>query len=160
MIHKYITSVEKVDKVTGESKRVLPFGKDLLDDESYSLYPIFLGSVKEAIKEDFNGVQSFLTAYSVLGLGNVQYYGEKKLTKEDAERIRQERLDKFKVTPEEKQEKYEKKIENKIKAKEAEDAERAEFKRLGVEWISDKKGRKPANPNAPKRDRDNQRGQQ
>jgi hypothetical protein len=35
---------------------------------------IFFRISKDAVKEDAGGYESFLTAYSVLGLGNVQKY--------------------------------------------------------------------------------------
>ena len=77
MFHHYVTSVEKIDEVTGDKSRVNSFGKKLSEDEAFSMYPIFMGSIKDAVKNDFEGVQSFLTAYSILGLGNVQYYETK-----------------------------------------------------------------------------------
>lgn len=76
MIHKYLTSTEAVAE-NGETYRKTPWGKKLTEDDSYSFYPIFIGSVKEAIEKDYDGVKSFLTAYSVLGLGNTQDYGSK-----------------------------------------------------------------------------------
>jgi hypothetical protein len=83
MFHHYMTSVDKVDKITGEVLRVNHFGKKLTDDDVYSMWPIFLGSVKDAAKEDAGGYESFLTAYSILGLGNVQKYSSKVNTPED-----------------------------------------------------------------------------
>jgi hypothetical protein len=74
MFHHYMASTEQIDPITGETSRVNNFGQTLSEDEAFSMYPIFLGSVKQAIKEDKEGVQSFLTAYSVFGLGNVQKY--------------------------------------------------------------------------------------
>jgi len=72
--HHYMTSVEKPNPETGEMERVNKFGEKLSEDEAFSLYPIFLGSVRDAIKEDPDAVKSILTAWSVLGLGNVQNY--------------------------------------------------------------------------------------
>ena len=83
MFHKYMTSTEEVDKATGETYRTTPFGGKLSEEDAYSFYPIFLGSVKQAKEKDYEGVQAFLTAYSVLGLGNVQEYENKKDNPED-----------------------------------------------------------------------------
>jgi hypothetical protein len=82
MFHHYMTSVDKTDKVTGEVSRVDHYGNKLSEDEAFSMWPI-LGSVKDAVKEDAGGYESFLTAYSVLGLGNVQKYTSKVTTPED-----------------------------------------------------------------------------
>ena len=76
-VHHYLFSTEKIDETTGESYRVNSFGQKLSEDEAYSLSPIFIGSVRDAVKNDYEGVQMFLTAYSALGLGNVQYYKSK-----------------------------------------------------------------------------------
>jgi len=78
MFHKYMTSTEEVDKSTGETRRVTPFGGTLSEEEAYSFYPIFINSVKEAKKNDYEGVKAFLTAYSILGLGNIQEYEQSK----------------------------------------------------------------------------------
>jgi hypothetical protein len=43
----------------------------------------YLRISKDAVKEDAGGYESFLTAYSVLGLGNVQKYTSKVTTPED-----------------------------------------------------------------------------
>ncbi|MES2864115.1 MAG: hypothetical protein V4666_08355 [Bacteroidota bacterium] len=72
--HHYMTSKEEIDETTGETVRVNKFGEKLSEDQAFSLYPIFLGSVKENLKEEPDAVKDFLTAYSVLGLGNVQNY--------------------------------------------------------------------------------------
>ena len=74
LIHKYLESTDKEDSETGEMTRYTPWNKKLLEDDSFSFYPIFIESVKESVENDFEGVQMFLTAYSVFGLGNVQYY--------------------------------------------------------------------------------------
>jgi len=78
IFHKYMTSTEEVDKATGETYRVTPFGGKLSEEDAYSFYPMFIGSVKQAKEKDYEGVQAFLTAYSILGLGNVQEYESKK----------------------------------------------------------------------------------
>lgn len=70
-------SKEGIDKETGESIRVDKYNKPLMEDDAFSYWPIFLGSVKDAVEKDPNGVKSFLTAYSILGLGNVQDYESK-----------------------------------------------------------------------------------
>jgi hypothetical protein len=77
MFHKYMTSTEEIDTATGETYRATPFGGKLSEEDAYSFYPIFIGSVKSAKEKDYEGVQAFLTAYSVLGLGNVQEYESK-----------------------------------------------------------------------------------
>ena len=77
MVHQYLASKIGEDKVTGEEVRQNAFGENLLESDAYSFYPIFMGAVKEAKEKDFEGVQAFLTAYSVLGLGNVQDYESK-----------------------------------------------------------------------------------
>jgi len=82
MFHKYMTSTEEADKATGETYRATPFGGKLSEEDAYSFYPIFIGSVKSAKEKDYEGVQAFLTAYSVLGLGNVQEYESKKANPE------------------------------------------------------------------------------
>jgi len=86
MFHKYMTSTEEVDKATGETYRATPFGGKLSEEDAYSFYPIFLGSVKQAKEKDYDGVKAFLTAYSILGLGNVQDYeqSESKSSKKGA----------------------------------------------------------------------------
>lgn len=76
MGHKYLTSTESKDKITGEIFRKTPYGGTLSEDDAYSMIPIFIGSVKDAVKNDYDGVKMFLTAYSILGLGNTQDYGE------------------------------------------------------------------------------------
>lgn len=78
IFHKYMTSTEEVDKATGETYRVTPFGGKLSEEDAYSFYPMFIGSVKQAKEKDYEGVQAFLTAYSILGLGNVQEYEQSK----------------------------------------------------------------------------------
>lgn len=77
MFHHYMASSMKLNKESGEMERVNDFGQTLSEDQAFSLYPIFLGSVKEAAEKDPDGFRSFLTAYSVLGLGNVQEYTTK-----------------------------------------------------------------------------------
>lgn len=77
MFHHYMTSTPKLNEKTGEMERVNDFGQTLSEDEAFSMYPIFLGSVRDAVKEDPDMVKSFLTAYSILGLGNVQNYSSK-----------------------------------------------------------------------------------
>ncbi len=79
-VHHYLVSTEKTDATTGETSRVNAFGQKLSEDEAYSLSPIFMGSVRDAVKNDYEGVQLFLTAYSILGLGNTQYYESKEGT--------------------------------------------------------------------------------
>jgi hypothetical protein len=70
-----------------------------------------MGSVKDAKEKDFKGVQAFLTAYSVLGLGNVQDYEKSKMSKENIEKTMQERLNPTRKTSEERRESERKKIE-------------------------------------------------
>lgn len=76
MAHKFTKSHKEIDKTTGETTRMLN-GKPLLEDDSFNFSPIFLNSVAQAKEKDYEGVQAFLTAYSVLGLGNVQDYENK-----------------------------------------------------------------------------------
>lgn len=90
MFYHYITSKPKLNKQTGEIERVNSFGKTLSEDEAFSLWPIFLGSVRDAVKEDPDGVQSFLTAYSILGLGNVQKYESKTNSKKKSKKFNPE----------------------------------------------------------------------
>ncbi len=82
MFHHYMASTPKLNPDTGEVERVNSFGETLSEDEAFSMYPIFLGSVRNAIKEDPDMVKSFLTALSVTGLGNVQNYSSKSSSKE------------------------------------------------------------------------------
>lgn len=77
MFHHYMNSTPKLNPDTGEIERVNTFGETLSEDEAFSMYPIFLGSVRDAIKEDPDMVKSFLTAISITGLGNVQNYSSK-----------------------------------------------------------------------------------
>jgi len=77
MFHHYMTSTPKLNEKTGEIERVNDFGQTLSEDEAFSMYPIFLGSVRDAVKEDPDMVKSFLTALSITGLGNVQNYSSK-----------------------------------------------------------------------------------
>jgi hypothetical protein len=81
MFHHYMTSTEKKEEKTGKMIRVNNFGEKLSEDEAFSMYPIFIGSVKKAVEDDAKGVEAFLTAYSVLGLGNVQKYDSKEKNK-------------------------------------------------------------------------------
>jgi hypothetical protein len=46
MFHHYMTSVDKTDKVTGEVSRVDHYGNKLSEDEAFSMWLSFLGSVK------------------------------------------------------------------------------------------------------------------
>jgi hypothetical protein len=45
MFH-HMTSVDKTDKVTGEVSRVDHYGNKLSEDEAFSMWLSFLGSVK------------------------------------------------------------------------------------------------------------------
>ena len=130
MIHKYYTSTEAIDKETGETYRKTPYGGKLSEDEAYSAMPIFLGSIKEAVDNDYDDVKWFLTAYSVLGLGNTQDYGK---TFEEQKADMQEEMDKRKSrserpSREEAKAKRDKKIENEKELKK-------EAERLGVEYV-------------------------
>jgi hypothetical protein len=111
MVHQYLASKIEENKATGEKSRQNDFGENLLESDAYSFYPIFMGSVKDAKEKDFKGVQAFLTAYSVLGLGNVQDYEKSKMSKENIEKTMQERLNPTRKTSEERRESERKKIE-------------------------------------------------
>ena len=130
MIHKYYTSTEAIDKETGETYRKTPYGGKLSEDEAYSAMPIFLGSIKEAVDNDYDDVKWFLTAYSVLGLGNTQDYGK---TFEEQKADMQEKMDKRETRPErpsreDAKAKRDKKIENEKELKK-------EAEKLGVEYV-------------------------
>lgn len=133
-IYKYGTSKKVTDKETGESKRVTDYGKDLLEDDAYSVVPIFIGSVKDAVKHDYDGVKAFLTAYSVLGLGNTQDYGK---TLEEQKADMQEKMDKRKARPKRKTLEERKAERNKKQENEAE--LRNEAKKLGVKYVPPKR---------------------
>ena len=93
MIHKYLTSTEDVDPITGETYRKTPYGGALVEDDAYRMTPIFMGSVQDAVKNDYDNVKWFLTAYSILGLGNTQDYGSPKDKKPKKEKTVDEKID-------------------------------------------------------------------
>ena len=125
-VHHYLVSTEKVDEKTGESYRADGFGNRLSEDEAYSLSPIFMGSVRDAVKNDFEGVKMFLTAYSVLGLGNVQYYKSKEGTTPE---------DKMQSVMEKRRLKGERPKEEKIKEKVSNRLDYAENKIKELEYM-------------------------
>jgi len=101
MVHQYLASKIGEDKVTGEEVRQNAFGENLLESDAYSFYPIFMGSVKDAKEKDFEGVKAFLTAYSALGLGNVQDYEKAKNSPKDKFKESQAKIKEYNDKPKE-----------------------------------------------------------
>lgn len=92
MFYKYMDS--EIQEVEGEEMRVR-FGEPLSETYKESFYPMYINAVKEIQEEDPNLITSYLTALSFFGLNTGVYgdindtkYEKKRMTKEEAEKIR------------------------------------------------------------------------
>ena len=94
MAYKYLDS--EIKEVGGEEMRVR-FGEPLSETYKENFYPMYINAVKEIQEEDPDLMTSYLTALSFFGLNTGVYgdidekkYETKRMTKEEANKIRLE----------------------------------------------------------------------